>query len=444
MDWLNNPVTVSLSFQENVPVEECRDIIESDQLVEGLKKAGYSFLFPVQAALLKNFAEKRDYGVIAPTGSGKTLTFIIPIIKSLMGRKIIRLRALVIVPTRLLAVQALAVIQAVIDATPGCKLKAGCATGKTALSREQREIFDATERKSKVDILVCTPGRLVEHIRQTPDFSLLDLKFLVIDEADRLLEQEYQDWLELVVKSTEPDSRLPNPFGHPMEDVNWRGDLRLTKIILSASLTKRPAQLLHLRLDNPLLIKIVHGAADAVQMPAQMSHFYLAMPEGKKPIAALFLLKHTKLQDSLRTLIFANTSSSTAKLARFLKDCKVACFFVTAETDSNVSKNILADFASGKTNVLVASDCLARGIDVPNIEAVINYDCPATVALYTHRAGRTARAGNTGSCYTILAPREAKHFKSEFMPAISNMKRIRPEKHDLESLSIAYKDALDL
>lgn len=440
MDWLNRPVSISVADCKGVLLEECQDIIPNESLRVGLAKCGYKTLFPVQHTLLSNFRNFRDYGVVAPTGSGKTLAYIIPILNDLMSRRVVRLRALIIVPTRVLALQALKTITDLVTATPHCDLQVGCATGKTALSKEQDKIFDSVEAKSRVDILICTPGRLVEHLRNTSGFSLSDLKYLVIDEADRLLEQAYQDWLQLVIEATCPKARLARPFGEPLEDINWRKHDQLMKIILSASLTKRPAQLLHLHLNNPVLIQLTMGdQVESQHFPDTLSHNFMVVPGKRKPLALAYLLKTVLC--GKRILCFVNSTASAQRLARFITELgSVECSFITAETDKTQSEKILHDFESNPASMLIASDCLSRGIHISDIQAVINYDAPTDASLYIHRAGRTARAGASGACFTILAPKEANYFKQTVM---TEAKRVRPDSAILKEMAPIVDSVLE-
>jgi ATP-dependent RNA helicase DDX51/DBP6 len=290
----------------------------------------------------------------------------------------------------------------------------------------------------------------VEHIRHTPGFSLKDLKYLIIDEADRLLEDAYQEWLQLVQRSTSSEARLAMPFGEPTEDINWRKHNQLMKIVLSASLTKRPAQLMHLQLNSPVLVRLtgdseaLREASSASAFPDTLTHHYLVIPAAKKPLALTYLL--SRLLPGKKCLCFVNTSVNAIRVAKFTNSLKMdqgaeKCHFLTADTDKNVMDSILSDFSAHKFNILIASECLARGIDIPEIDAVINYDCPATASSYIHRAGRSARAGLAGSCYTILCPKEAIHFKRIIMPTA---KRVRPDPQSLEDLASTVEEGVKM
>ncbi|KAJ3006413.1 hypothetical protein NUW54_g3946 [Trametes sanguinea] len=202
----------------------------SGRMCKRLSDLGIAELFAVQTAvvplllsasrarsLYRPFDPPEDLCVSAPTGSGKTLAYVLPIVEILSSRVVTRLRALVVLPTRDLVVQVRETFEAV---AKGRGLKIGTATGQHSFAHEQAQLVaerhaDLSGGSSKVDILICTPGRLIDHLNGTPNFSLQHLRFLVIDEADRLLAQSFQDWLAQVLAATRP----PRPSdGHRASD----------------------------------------------------------------------------------------------------------------------------------------------------------------------------------------------------------------------------------
>ncbi|PVU94321.1 hypothetical protein BB561_002629 [Smittium simulii] len=203
-EWIRTPKVIDSS--ESISILDERFNL-SPQTIENCKKEGIESLFSVQVASLpllksnyvslKYSMNVRDLCISAPTGSGKTLAYVIPIIEKLIPRVIRRLRALVVLPTRELASQVKKVFD---NFTRGTSLKVGLASGEYSFQKEQLSLVHDTisssyDESSKVDILVCTPGRLIDHILQTANFSLDSLETLVMDEADRLLSQGYNDWL---------------------------------------------------------------------------------------------------------------------------------------------------------------------------------------------------------------------------------------------------------
>ncbi|KIK62486.1 hypothetical protein GYMLUDRAFT_501630 [Collybiopsis luxurians FD-317 M1] len=173
---------------------------------------------PLSKALYQPYDPPRDVCVSAPTGSGKTLAYAVPIVEILSSRIVTRLRALIVLPTRDLVVQVRETFEAI---SKGRGLKIGTATGQHSFSHEQAQLVGDHSSSlqggsSKVDILICTPGRLIDHIKETPNFSLQHLRFLVVDEADRLLAQSFQDWLSQVLAATRPPKHL---LKHTLEDL---------------------------------------------------------------------------------------------------------------------------------------------------------------------------------------------------------------------------------
>lgn len=201
--WLANPTIISVNLQElHVKVKDMKELHKS--LRKTLKKNGVKYFFPVQATVIPWLLESnkqaklifpRDVCVSAPTGSGKTLAFVLPIIQALMDYSIKAIRALIILPTQDLALQVFKAFQLYTKYT---NLNVALATGKSKFCIEQKQLVYenvAFGYMNKVDILVCTAGRLVDHLKNTKGFSLKNLEFLVIDEADRVLDSVQNDWL---------------------------------------------------------------------------------------------------------------------------------------------------------------------------------------------------------------------------------------------------------
>ena len=243
-------------------------------LQEKLQKAPFEItqLFPVQIECLKYFRNgaadgKTDFDLLvsAATGSGKTLAFALPIVSSLINRIVCRVRAVVVLPTRDLALQ---VKRTFDDLCAGEKLKVGLAVGASSFAVEQSNLMidhfagldgddeSGTRWSSKVDILVATPGRLVDHITSTPGFTLNHLEFLVIDEADRLMNQNYQGWLDVVYNHINPYTTLyPSVIHRP----NFAPSIqkRCRKMLFSATLTRNPEKLDSLKLQNPIFYQFL-------------------------------------------------------------------------------------------------------------------------------------------------------------------------------------------
>lgn len=394
------------------------------RLLDALNAQGYAGLFPVQAAVLEHLHSGGDLCVAAPTGSGKTLAYVLGILDALSRRVVVRLRALVIVPSRELAAQVQRVFEPFASSVG---LRVGLATGQTSFAGEQRRLVGEMDTvlaggDSLVDVLIATPGRLVEHIGQTGNFTLQHLRFLVIDEADRLLEQAFQNWLPLVLEAAcgggnagcAASTRMPDAVSYRSKRANpFHADAwctPLTKILLSATLTRNPAKIAALRLVDPVYLRTMQDESTRYSMPKELQqHMVVCADDDEKPLCLLQLLAEKKL---VRSLCFTQSVKATERLHELLKLCtsaRVAAF--TGDLSQERRQGLLAAFNAGGIDVLVASDAAARGLDLENVLCVINYDVPVDIKSYVHRVGRTARAGAGGSAYTLVAQREVFHFK---------------------------------
>ncbi|CAG8703366.1 18580_t:CDS:2, partial [Dentiscutata erythropus] len=293
-DWLANPTIVDSNSTKAI---DHLSIGLSERLIKRCKALGIQECFAVQTAVIPLLIHSRnlsdthkspgDICVSAPTGSGKTLAYVLPIIDILSKRIVTRLRVLVILPTRDLVIQ----VKETFDAfCKGTNLKVGMVTGQQSFIHEQEQIVGDLQGhfiggKSKVDILIATPGRLIEHLSTTPNFTLQHLRFLIIDEADRLLNQSYQDWLSHILKSTRLQQAAVNAnrqksveikfdsFGVPINDtisavmmesflhiqkvdISEPKTSAIQKLLFSATLTRNPAKIASLHLVNPQYISI--------------------------------------------------------------------------------------------------------------------------------------------------------------------------------------------
>ena len=424
-----------------------------------------------------------DICVSASTGSGKTLAYCVPIIEALLHRVIPRLRAIVILPTRDLAIQ---VKKTFDELLVGSCLKAGIAVGATSFSNEQASLVqdndcdsfdfktsmgpkkndanygetsiepkknDANSRmgqfSSKVDILICTPGRLLDHINSTPGFSLSHVKYLVMDEADRLMSQHYQGWVDIVYKHLEPSLPVQVPISLSSSTIpNLHS--RVQKLLFSATLTRDPAQIAMLKLYDPVSIVVSNNTQKAQHenqidlqkftLPLQLSEKYIVAQRSEKPLVLLHLL-HNVANSMDSVLVFVKSVESATRLAELLKMCTDSSTFFVASISSDLApstrKSILDSFLQHHTprgvdkqgnemdidngtdrrpkrrSVLVCSDLIARGIDLgASVNSIVNYDVPSNIVTYVHRVGRTARAGRSGTCYSLIEPSQLKWFRS--------------------------------
>ncbi|EDV29576.1 uncharacterized protein TRIADDRAFT_52102 [Trichoplax adhaerens] len=361
-------------------------------ILKKLKKQGMSHLFPVQSTIIPTILKDyqhfglctplpvHDICVSAPTGSGKTLVYVLPIIQVLMRRSVMLLRALILVPTADLAYQVKKVFE---QFNEGSGLKIATAIGQRNFKIEQGELIDALGGRSNVDILIATPGRLIDHINMTKHFTLEHLRFLVLDEADKLLisshHQLIMSALKACYKAEQSQIIPPNKFilhttprDPPIPSIVSKycnNKLPLQKLLFSATLTYDPEKLAPLELFSPLLYQISDQKSnlstneiDYYVTPAELTEYYIICEPGEKPLTIIHFMQALK---HLRVLCFTNSKESTKRLSLLLSifgDIRVAT--LSSEVPRKDRKRIIKQFSSGEIDLLICSDTVARGIDI--------------------------------------------------------------------------------
>lgn len=462
-DWLAHPVPIDPSLEENQCSLETLAGLLDPRILAVLSAGDIQSLFPVQKAVIEQlrggeFGQSRDLLVSASTGSGKTLAYVLPVVNALSGRLVCRLRALVVVPGRELAQQVASVFEPFAQALG---LSMAVVVGQTSLIAEQKKLVGSTVLplaggSSNVDILIATPGRLVDHLQSTPNFSLQHLQWLVIDEADRLLDQSFQDWLPRVLESCnapavgaglpaahdavslrEGSAPIEAPFGMAC----WATPL--CKMLFSATLTRNPAKLAMLRLNNPVYLSV---SADSTKytVPDDLEEHMIVAEDGEKALVLLHLLKEHQLSSAL---CFTKSVEATEKLALLLRRCcpdaqdRISSFSSDLLPEKRAS--LLESFNEGSVDLLICSDGAARGLDLRMVSCVINYDIPIHAKTYIHRVGRTARAGRSGVAYSLLEAREAHHFKAMLQQGRSGKQPVHKMKiKDLSAVRPQYTAGL--
>lgn len=394
--WLAHPLLITNNVTEIEPVSSTDSALFDALGIDGL----FSFQRVVRERLLDRHPEGwRDMCVSAPTGSGKTLAYVLPIVEGLKGRIIGRLGALVVVPTRDLIGQVEDTFRAVIEAH-SCDLKIG------------------------IDFLVLTPGRLITLL---PDLQLESLKYLVVDEADRLLDQSFQEWLpQLLLRLERGDPETAEIF----DSEAWQGETSVVKkLLFSATLTTNPAKIAPLHLHRPLYLSVrpvdfpltasSNNSADVLVTPETLEErvaVFGGAEELKPAVLAEILIKVIPELiggDVEGILCFTKSVSSAQRLSRLLSQMcpSLRCASFHGNLTDTTRSQILSSFENGEIGVLVGSDAMARGLDLKSVRCVVNYDAPGFAATYVHRVGRTARAGNRGLALTLLPAAQMRHFK---------------------------------
>ncbi|KAK9154189.1 hypothetical protein Sjap_001669 [Stephania japonica] len=443
LPWMRSPIDVALFDDCPLNLLPCLH----PRLEEALQRMGLNSLFPVQVAVWQETvgpgAFQRDLCINSPTGSGKTLAYALPIVQALSTRNVQCLRALVVLPTRDLALQVKEVFASI---APAVGLSVGLAVGQTSIADEISELikkpklepgvcYDPEGRRAElqtsVDILVATPGRLMDHINTTKGFSLEHLCYLVVDETDRLLREAYQSWLPTVLKITRAKENDLFPLNRAFADSTvgclrtirkcgvergYKGKSypRLAKIVLSATLTQDPSKLSQLDLHQPLFLTT---GSKRYKFPDKLESYNVTCESKLKPLYLASLLQDLEGE---KCIVFTSKVESTHRLCTLLNSFDGLRFKIKEYSGlqrQSVRSKTLQAFREGEVQVLVASDAMTRGMDVEGVRNVINYDLPPYIKTYIHRAGRTARAGQAGRCFTLLQSHEVKQFNKMLQKA---------------------------
>ena len=337
-------------------------------LIRGLRELGFTRPTPIQGDAIPPAVAGKDLLACAQTGSGKTAAFLLPILHRLLERPRRTTRALVLTPTRELAAQILEEFNAFAVHTP---LTAAAVFGGVGMGPQEHAF------RAGVDVMIATPGRLLDHF--TRPYAKLDgLEYLVLDEADRMLDMGFLPDIRRSLK------HIP---------------AKRQTLFFSATMPAPIAALASEMLKHPVTINLQRQAAPAVGITQAV----YPVTQDLKPALFIDLLKRGILQEAL---VFTRTKHRANRLAEYLIKAHIAAERIHGNRSQNQRTEALAGFKSGKYRVLVATDIAARGIDVEALSHVVNFDVPAVPEDYIHRVGRTGRAELTGEAYTFVAPDE--------------------------------------
>jgi len=327
-------------------------------LVEAIKDIGWLKPTEIQLQAIPEAMTGRDIIGLAETGSGKTGAFAIPIISSLLENPQ-RLYAVVLAPTRELAFQINEVFEA-LGSRIG--LHTACIVGGIDM------ISQAIALAKKPHIIVATPGRLVDHLTNTKGFSLRTLKYLVMDEADRMLSMDFEEEINNILAVIPAERKT---------------------FLFSATMTSKVAKLQKASLVNPVKVEV----SNKFQTPKTLVQQYLFIPAKYKDCYLAYVLDEFKGQTAI---IFAATCNNALRVTLLLRNLGFQAVCLHGQLSQPKRLGALNKFKAGQRNILVATDVASRGLDIPNVDLVINFDIPAQGKDYVHRVGRTARAGKSG------------------------------------------------
>ncbi|XP_062293311.1 ATP-dependent RNA helicase DDX51 [Scomber scombrus] len=472
--WLAQPDVIHRDIKSNlVPVCDVTGLCPP--LLKKLQHHGIQHVFPVQAEVIPAILESgqqglligrggykpRDICVSAPTGSGKTLAFVLPVIQVLMQRVVCEVRALAVLPTKELAQQVCKVFTSYAE---GTSLKVVMLAGQRSFAAEQASLSELRggARRSLADIVVATPGRLVDHINKNSGLSLEHLRFLIIDEADRMIDSMHQSWLSQVMKAVYKSGPEDKSIFRRTQPAHITAaslsppHMPLQKLLFSATLTQNPEKLQQLGLHQPRLFSSIHSCSnnnnntstpsaaqkhDRFDFPQGLTEFYVPCTLSKKPLLILHFILRLKLNP---ILCFTNSRETAHRLYLLVK---LFGGVQAAEFSSRLSpgerKKTLKEFEQGKIQLLISTDAAARGIDIDGVKCVVNYDAPQYIRTYIHRIGRTARAGKAGLAFTFLLGVQEKNFRQMVVEAGSpgiQKQIIKPD--NLKSLEERYGHTL--
>lgn len=349
----------------------------SPELTEALANLKYNKPYPIQQQAIPAILSGKDVLGIAQTGSGKTASYVLPILMNLQDagtHKNRHVNVLVLVPTRELAQQVSGVFYMLGKDLP-TRVKTMAVYGGVSINPQMMGM-------NGVNVLVATPGRLLE-LTESNAVHLTDIDTLVLDEADKMLNLGFQDEMERIL------ALLPK---------------KRQNLLFSATLNDDLNAIDQLVLRNPLVINI-EPEKDYIDLIDQVGYF--VAEENKGPLLR-FIIKSQNLK---QVLVFASSTFRADSIADKLRKNGINASAIHSKKSQSARNEALYKFKEGKINVLVATDLISRGIDIQFLPHVINYELPRSPKDYIHRIGRTGRAENPGTAISLVSPDEQHHFK---------------------------------
>jgi ATP-dependent RNA helicase RhlE len=349
----------------------------SPALLKVIELQNYTQAYPIQEAAIPAVLRKSDVLGIAQTGSGKTASFVLPILMNLEDSAPIKnrhIKVLVVVPTRELAIQVRDVFQLFGSALEN-KIKSMAVYGGVSINPQMKGLMG-------VSVLTATPGRLLELVRLNA-IHLSSVETLVLDEADKMLNLGFKDEMNEIF------SLLPK---------------KRQNLLFSATLSDDLSSITQVVLKNPEIIKI-ETAEENIDLITQTGYF---ISEEKKGPLLRYLIKTNNMK---QVLVFTSSAFNADKVTEKLRKNGVDAMAMHSKKSQEARVKALNNFKNGNVRVLVATDIIARGIDIQFLPFVINYELPRSPKDYIHRIGRTGRAESPGEAITLVTPEEEHHFK---------------------------------
>ncbi|MDD7401499.1 MAG: DEAD/DEAH box helicase [Eubacteriales bacterium] len=346
----------------------------SPQIVKALAEEGISQCTSVQALAIGPMLQGRDVIAEAPTGTGKTYAFGIPIIEHIEP-DLEAIQGLVLAPTRELAQQIKVEFDLLASHLP--QIQSLAVYGGEDMRKQIKRL-----KKHEVNIIIATPGRLIDHMKRG-NVDLSQLKYLVLDEADRMLDMGFIDDVRYIMKACNTSA---------------------VKGLFTATLSREVLDISWVYQKHPLEVKVEAQAEDKPDI-----HQYYTVANGSERISAIEDIMQDFKAD--KALVFVNMKQSADIAARKLSQEGFSASALQGDMPQSSRNRVMKDFRDGKTSILVGTDVAARGLDVDDVDIVFNYDLPLETENYTHRIGRTGRAGKTGLAFSFVAPGEMESFE---------------------------------
>ena len=344
----------------------------SSEILKAVEKMGFTEMTPVQMKTLPLMMEGRDIIAIAPTGTGKTCAFGIPMLEYVnLDDK--RVQELVLTPTRELSLQITDELRQLSRFIPGVRI--ACLYGGQPITKQISQL------KQNPQIVVATPGRLLDHL-QRGNIRLDAIHTMVLDEADEMLNMGFVKDVTKIIEATPNDREL---------------------VLFSATTNQDVMTIAWKYLQDPVEVTI---PATKENRP-QITQYVINTEREKKYDHLLYLLDSDEYQ---RVMVFVNTKDMTQRLCKRLQNAGYPCECLHGDMRQSARNQVMQGYRKGKFQILLATDVAARGIDVDDVEAVINYDLPNENEYYLHRIGRTGRAKRHGVAFTLLTYTESVRF----------------------------------
>ncbi|KAF2725103.1 DEAD-domain-containing protein [Polychaeton citri CBS 116435] len=359
---------------EATPQKSFADLGVTDSLREACESLGFKAPTAIQTESIPIALSGRDIIGLAETGSGKTAAFALPILQALLDKPQ-PMFGLVLAPTRELAYQISQQFEAL-----GSLINVKCAVLVGGMDMVPQSIALG----KKPHIIVATPGRLLDHLENTKGFSMRTLKYLVMDEADRLLDLDFGPILDKILKVLPRERRT---------------------MLFSATMNTKLDNLTRAALQQPVRVSISTSSYQTVKNLVQQ---YLFIPHKNKDVYLIHLLHEFAGQSCI---LFTRTVHETQRLAFLLRALGRSAIPLHGQLNQSARLGALNKFRSGSRDILVATDVAARGLDIPSVDLVLNYDLPPDSKTYVHRVGRTARAGKSGVAISIVTQYDVEVFQ---------------------------------